>query len=69
MAIYINPTTSGFRKWSEAHPPKRTGEATARVAEAGVKDGVAAAPDADQRVMVPDEQPHRPWLVPGTGKL
>jgi len=65
MTISINNSTSGFRKWSEAQELKRGGEARAEAGEVTVIPG----PAADQVVMPPTEQPHRPWLVPGTGKL
>jgi hypothetical protein len=64
MAMSINSSTSGFWKWSEAQELKRVDEARA----AGVDD-VIATPEADQGVMTQDEKPHRPWLVPGQGKL
>ena len=64
MGISMNSRTSGFRKWSEAHDPKIV---TARAA-AG-EDAVVAAPDLDIGLMTPEEQPHRPWLVPGAGTL
>ena len=63
MAMSINSSTSGFRKWSEAQELKRVDEARAGV------DDVIATPDVDQGVMTQDEKPHRPWLMPGEGKL
>jgi hypothetical protein len=63
MAMSINSSTSGFRKWSEALELKRVDEARAGV------DDVIATPDVDERVMTQDEKPHRPWLMPGEGKL
>jgi hypothetical protein len=64
MGISMNSRTSGFRKWSEAHDPKIAG-ARAVAGEAAV----ISAPELDQRVTTPEEQPHRPWLVPGAGAL
>jgi hypothetical protein len=64
MSISMGNPTSGFRKWSEAHDPKIAG---ARVAARGA--AVIAVPDLDQGMMTPEEQPHRPWLVPGAGTL
>jgi hypothetical protein len=64
MGISMNSRTSGFRKWSEAHDPKI---ASAR-AVAG-KAAVISTPELDQKVTTPEEQPHRPWLVPGAGTL
>jgi hypothetical protein len=63
MGISMTVRTSGFRKWSEAHDPKIVVRAVA--AEAAV----ISAPDLDQRLMTPAQQPHRPWLVPGAGTL
>jgi hypothetical protein len=63
MGISMNSPTSGFRKWSEAHDPKIAG-ARAVTGEAVV----IPVPDLDQGMMTP-EQPHRPWLVPGSGTL
>ena len=65
MTISINSITSGFKKWSDAQELKRGGEAHAEAGEVTVIQG----PADDQGVMPPAEQPHRPWLVPGTGKL
>jgi hypothetical protein len=64
MGISMNSPTSGFRKWSEAHDPK-IAAARALVGEAAV----ASALDLDKGLMTPEEQPHRPWVVPGTGTL
>ena len=64
MGISMSSPTIGFRKWSEAHDPKI---AAAR-AVAG-KPAVIPVPALDQAIMTPDEQPHRPWLVPGAGTL
>ena len=58
MGISMTVRTSGFRKWSEAHDPK-----------IAVRAVVISAPDLDQGLMTPAEQPHRPWLVPGAGRL
>jgi hypothetical protein len=65
MAISINSNPSGFRKWSEAQELRRSAEARAKAAEVEV----IAPPDLAQEMMTPDERPHRPWLVPGAGKL
>ena len=63
MGISMTVRTSGFRKWSEAHGPKIVVRAVAGEA------AVISAPDLDQGLMTPTEQPHRPWLVPGAGRL
>ena len=65
MALLMNRSTSGFRKWSEAQELKRRGEARAEVGEVAI----IPAPGVNQVVMPPGEQPHRPWLVPGAGKI
>jgi hypothetical protein len=55
----------GFKKWADIHQPEKLGGA-----RAGADEGsVIAAPDLDQEVTAPAEQPHRPWLVPGWGTL
>ena len=64
MALSINSSTSGFRKWSEGLELMR-GNARAEAGELTAVPG----PDVDQGVIPPAEQPHRPWLVPGTGRL
>jgi len=65
MTLSIDSLRSGFRKWSEAQELKRRGEARTEAGEATV----IPAPDVDQGVMPAAEPPHRPWLVPGAGKL
>lgn len=64
MAISINSRTGGFRKWAEIHEP-----AKADKAPTAVNNGAIAAADGDQAAKTPDQQPHRPWLVPGAGRL
>ena len=57
--------TNGFKKWSDAHQPEIKNDV-----RAGEDEGVVAAdPDLDNRVRTSHEQPHRPWLVPGVGRL
>jgi hypothetical protein len=65
MGISINSTKSGLRKWSEAQELKRKGEVRAGAAQGGVD----VSSDLDQGMITPKETPHRPWLVPGAGKL
>jgi hypothetical protein len=65
MDLHINNSTGGFRKWSEAQELKRSERARAGMGEGGV----VVVSDVDERVVAPDEQSHRPWLVPGIGKL
>jgi hypothetical protein len=64
MDISMNTRSTGFRKWPEAHDPK----IAASRASAG-EAAVIAAPEPDQGVTTPKEQPHQPWLVPGAGTL
>jgi hypothetical protein len=63
MAISIKSTTSGFRKWSEAQELKKLNNTDA------ANESVVAAADAEQGAIISNETPHRPWLVPGAGKL
>jgi len=65
MALSMNSSTGGFRKWSEAQELKRRDEARAEAGEVAI----IPAPSVNQSVMPPGEQPHRPWLVPGAGKI
>jgi hypothetical protein len=65
MAISINSSTSGFRKWSEAQEFKKLEKTRPGAGESGG----AAAPDADQEVITSEEALHRPWMVPGVGRL
>jgi hypothetical protein len=65
MALSMNSSTGGFRKWSEAQELKRRGEPRAEAGEVAI----IPAPGVNQAVMPPGEQPHRPWLVPGAGKI
>jgi len=65
MAISINRSTSGFRKWSEAQELKKLEKTRGDAGESGD----VAAPDVDQEAVTWDETPHRPWLVPGAGRL
>jgi hypothetical protein len=64
MGISMDSPTSGFRKWSEAHDPK-----TAAARAVAGETAVIPVPDLDQGMMTPDEQPRRPWLMPGAGTL
>jgi hypothetical protein len=65
MGISMNPKMSGFRKWAEIHEPTKIDKA-----RTGVEEGsVTAAADDHQAGKTADQQPHRPWLVPGAGKL
>jgi hypothetical protein len=62
MYIYLKDSRAkGFRKWADTHQPDGKGG----------RDGSAAVviPALDDAVLTPPEQPHRPWLVPGAGRL
>jgi hypothetical protein len=63
MAISINSSTSGFRKWSEAQELKK------REKTGAGESGGAAASVVDQEVSTSDATLHRPWLVPGVRRL
>ena len=65
MGVSMNPKTSGFRKWAEIHEPTKIDE----VRSGANKGDVNAAADVRQDNKTSDQQPHRPWLVPGAGKL
>jgi hypothetical protein len=57
MSISLEDSRAkGFKKWSDAHQPERLGDARTGANEGGV----IAAPDLDQGVTTPAEQPHRP---------
>ena len=63
MYISLNDSrTKGFRKWADTHQPQQDGKA-------GSDDGSAAVVVPVPDDAVPTEQPHRPWLVPGAGRL
>ena len=63
MSISISGKMSGFRKWAEAHPQNNDG----RIGATANRDTAVADPDT--RGKTADQWPHRPWLVPGIGKL
>lgn len=65
MTITIDSRISGFRKWAEARQPKTSDRVPAGHDRGG---GIAAAPVAGS-VIPQDQATHRPWLVPGVGKL
>jgi hypothetical protein len=64
MGISVNSSTSGFRKWSEAHDPKIAGARAVAGEPADIP-----VPALDQASRTPEEQPHRPRRVPGGGTL
>ena len=54
--------TKGFRKWADAH--RDVGNAGADGKRAPV-----VVTDPDRTAMTASGHPHRPWLVPGAGRL
>jgi hypothetical protein len=52
-------------RWADAFQPEKLGDARDGASEAGVMAARALA----QGAPTPAEQPHRPWLVPGAGRL
>jgi hypothetical protein len=65
MDVSMKPKTSGFRKWAEIHEPTKIDE----VRTGANKGDVNAAAAVCQDNKTSHQQPHRPWLVPGAGKL
>jgi hypothetical protein len=59
MAISINSKMSGFQKWAEIHQPEKINKTRTRANDGAIAEGTKT----------PDLQPHRPWLVPGIGRL
>jgi hypothetical protein len=57
--------TKDFSKWPGVYHPEIAKDV--RADEAG--GDVAGDTDLDNRVMTSPEPPHRPWLVPGAGRL
>jgi hypothetical protein len=60
MTVWTNYRLSGYRKWCEAQEAKQ-------VAEPGGNDKPTEEPD--EELIAVDPMPHRPWLVPGAGRL
>jgi hypothetical protein len=65
VGISIDIKTSGLKNWAKSPRREKIDEARTGVNEGGV----ITAADVDQGKKTPDCQPHRPWLVPGVGKL
>jgi hypothetical protein len=57
--------TKGFRKWADAHQPDSKIDNHAR----GGDVVNLADLDGDGAASIPRERAHRPWLVPGEGRL
>jgi hypothetical protein len=60
-----NSCTKDFSKWPDVYRPGIDKDVRADEADGNA----AAASDLDNRVMTLPERPHRPWLVPGAGRL
>jgi hypothetical protein len=56
--------SKGFRKWADIYRPEIT-----KNVRANETDGNGTADSDLDRVMTSPDPPHRPWLVPGTGRL
>jgi hypothetical protein len=66
MYIALEDSCSkSFRKWSDVYRPEINKNVRADEADGNV----SADSDLDHRVMTSPDPPHRPWLVPGTGRL
>lgn len=65
MSIASDGRTSGFRKWAAARRPNTAGDAAVASEKAG---GIGAA-IGEGSATAQDLRPHRPWLVPGAGRL
>ena len=63
MSISINSKMSEFRKWAEANSQNYDGPTGA------TDDRDTAVADPHARGKAADQRPHRPWLVPGIGKI
>ena len=64
MNIYsADSFAGGFGKWAGARQPDDSNDAH----DGGGAAVATAYPDG--AAMPPIEQPHRPWLVPGAGRL
>ena len=66
--MYISLADSranGFMKWADAYQSEKLGDVRGGAGEGSVIETRALA----QAAMMPAEQPHRPWLVPGPGRL
>ena len=61
----VSSLATGFRKWSVAHPPASNDDDH----PGGATPIALSAPEFDDQVNAPPEQPHRPWLVPGMGAI
>ena len=63
MGIAINSKISGFRKWAETHQPAKRDNARNETGVEMAADDLLGGTTLDRRPQ------HRPWLVPGIGKL
>lgn len=61
----VDGRNKGLAKWSWVCRPEIDKDVRA---DEGARE-VAADPDLDNGVLTSPERPHRPWLVPGAGRL
>jgi hypothetical protein len=61
----ISPEKISLRNGSGAHQPEINKDVRAGEGD----EMLATEPDIDNGVMTSPERPHRPWLVPGAGRL
>ena len=61
MTIWIDHRLNGFRKWSEAQKSKSKQGVEARANDKPTEES--------EEPIAADPMPHRPWLVPGAGRL
>lgn len=54
--------TRGFLKWSAVHRPDNDDDDDS----GGTTPAALITPSPDRNVLV-DDQPHRPWAIPGVG--
>ena len=57
--------SDGFRQWSVIRPSAANDDDY----PGGATPIALTDPAPDDPIIVPPEQPHRPWLVPGMGTL
>ena len=67
MAISLmNDLSNGFTKWSDVNRAGHNDGEPGGVIPIPIADPPADNPPVDDPTVTP-EQPHQPWLVPGTG--
>jgi len=61
----VDSRAQGFKCWSIAHQPGSNDDDR----PGGATPIALAVPDTLDTMVAPPEQPHRPWMVPGVGRL